>query len=131
MQKIFDEDLNILFTNLDNYVSINTRNISIGIEDVTQYYIEHLFCDFQTFLVCVPMIKDIPEVRKVFFSQNKLYVKVLDKEDIIIELNNYCISISLFGIIGSTPVNTVEKIMNIFRVHINSLIDINKRILTL
>ena len=129
MPKEINTTLDSLFKSINNHITVQVREIPLGIEDVTNYYIEHLFCDFQTLIVSIPSIKDIQNINDVSYFQNKIIVKVSNKEDITIELNNYCISISLFGICKSTSVETVEKIMDIFKEHINSLIEINKKIL--
>jgi len=129
MPKEINTTLDSLFKSINNHITVQVREIPLGIEDVTNYYIEHLFCDFQTLIVSIPSIKDIQNINDVSYFQNKIIVKVSNKEDIIIELNNYCISISLFGICKSTSVEIVEKIMDIFKEHINSLIEINKKIL--
>ena len=129
MQKETNITLDTLFKSINHHVTVQVKETPLNIEDVTEYYIEHLFCDFQTLISSIPSIKNIQEVSNVFYFENKIIVNVPNKDDITIKLNNYCISISLFGICKSTPVDTVEKIMHIYKEYINSLVEVNKKIL--
>jgi len=99
------------------------RVIPLNIEDVTELYVEHRFCTYQTFISCLEDIRKVVGVKSVVIADDEIVVDLPGFEEIDIKLENYRISIYLFGVCRNTPVSAAKEIINIFKDHINQVIE--------
>jgi len=113
-----------LFDTVNSEAVIQNETVNYAITEITEYYIEHIFCDYQTFIGSIShIVEALPNIESIERHKNKIDVKFIDLEDITIQLDNYRISIFLYDIIKSTPLKEVEMIMHVFKDKINSFIN--------
>ena len=77
------------------YAKIDTKEIYLNITDITIYNIEHIFCDYQTFISAIKQIEAIEGVESLLLDKNMITVKVYNKDEIEIAINQNSISINL------------------------------------
>ncbi len=77
------------------YAKIDTKEIYLNITDMTIYNIEHIFCDYQTFIFAIKQIEAIKGIESLLLDKNIIIVKVYNKDDIEIAINQNSISINL------------------------------------
>lgn len=112
-----------LLDNMHSYAVVQNKTVNCAIVEITEYYIEHIFCDYQTFTSSISdILETVPNIKSVTRHRNNIDIKFINLEDITtITLENYRISIGLFD--NSTPVKEINMIMCIFKDKINSVIN--------
>ena len=111
------------------YAKIDTKEIYLNITDMTIYNIEHIFCDYQTFILAIKQIEAIKGIESLLLDKNIIIVKVYNKDEIEISINQNSISITIYDICNTTPIEIIDEIMNIYKNIIDSTIQRNIDIL--
>ena len=123
------EPFDSLLETATKYAKIDTKEIYLNITDMTIYNIEHIFCDYQTFIFAIKQIEAIKGIESLLLDKNIIIVKVYNKDDIEIAINQNSIFITIYDICKATPIEIIDKIMNIYKNIIDSTVQRNIDIL--
>ena len=89
------EPFDSLLETATKYAKIDTKELYLNITDMTIYNIEHIFCDYQTFIFAIKQIEAIKGIESLLLDKNIIIVKVYNKDEIEISINQNSISINL------------------------------------